>query len=113
MNKLASILNKTINILLIFFVVFLVLNEYYVVEFSTTLRNVIAFLTMILILISAMKELLTNKSGLSRFINGIILFCSIVGGVFAIISKQLNLFLYTCILFSVVYGFVDLVYKKA
>lgn len=113
MNKLASILNKTINILLIFFVVFLVLNEYYVVEFSATLRNVIAFLTMILILISAMKELLTNKSGLSRFINGVILFSSIVGGVFAIISKQLNLFLYTCILFSVVYGFVDLVYKKA
>ncbi|AYE34777.1 hypothetical protein [Clostridium septicum] len=113
MKKFAAILNKTINILLIFFVVFLILNEYYIVEFSKTLRNVFAFLTFILILISAMKELLTNKSGLSRFINGIILFCSIIGGVFSVISNQLNLFIYICILFSVSYGFIDLVYKKS
>lgn len=113
MDKFTSILNKLISILIIFFIVFLILNKYYIIHFSDTLKNVLSFLTIILILISSTREVITNKSGFSKFINCTILFCSIVGGVFAIINNQLNLFVYICIIFSLAYGVIDLVYKKA
>ncbi|GAB6169249.1 hypothetical protein JCM1393_17090 [Clostridium carnis] len=113
MNKFILIINKIINILLILFISFLILNEYYVIQFSDTLKNVFVFLTLILVLLSSTKEIITSSSGLSKFINCIILFCTIVGGVFSIVNKQLNIFIYICLLFSVTYGFVDLVYKKA
>ncbi|EJZ50506.1 MULTISPECIES: hypothetical protein [Clostridium] len=113
MNKFIMIINKIISILLIFFIVFIILNEYYVIEFSTTLKYVLYFLTLILILISSTKEIIVNKSGLSKFINCIILFSSIVGGVFSIVTNQINIFIYICILFSLIYGFIELVYKKA
>ncbi|MPM05687.1 hypothetical protein SDC9_51978 [bioreactor metagenome] len=113
MNKFLILINKIISILLIFFIVFIILNEYYIIEFSNTLKYVLYFLTLILILISSTKEIIVNKSGLSKFINCIILFSSIVGGVFSIVANQINIFIYICILFSLIYGFIELVYKKA
>lgn len=108
-----KIIDKILSIFLILFVVFLILNEYYVIQFSDTLKGVISFLTLILILIISMKELITNKSGLIRFINGVILFCTIVGGVFAIVNSSLNIFIYTSLLFALVSSLVSLVYKKS
>ena len=113
MNKFSMFINKIINILLVFFIVFIVLNQYYIIDFSTTLKYVLYFLTLILILISSTKELILGKSGLSKFINFLILFCFIIGGVFSIITKQINILIYICILFSLIHGFIDLIYKKA
>lgn len=108
-----KVIDKILSIFLIMFVVFLILNEYYVIQFSDTLKNVISFLTLILILIISMKELITNKSALIRFINGVILFCIIVGGVFAIVNSSLNIFIYASLLFALVSSLVSLVYKKS
>lgn len=108
-----KIIDKVLSIFLIIFVVFLILNSYYIIQFSDTLKSVLSFLTLILILMISMKELTLNKSGLIRFINGVILFCTIVGGVFAIINASLNLFIYASLLFSLVSCVVSLVYKKS
>lgn len=113
MNNLAMFINKIINILLVFFIVFIVLNQYYIIDFSTTLKYVLYFLTLILILISSTKELILGKSGLSKFINFLILFSFIIGGVFSILTNQINILIYICILFSLIHGFIDLIYKKA
>lgn len=107
-----KVIDKILSIFLIIFVVFLILNEYYVIQFSDILKDVISYLTLILILIISMKELITNKSGLIRFINGVILFCIIVGGVFAIVNSALNIFIYISLLFALVSSLVSLVYKK-
>lgn len=107
-----KIIDKVLSIFLVMFIVFLVLNEYYVIQFSDTLKNVLSFLTLILLLILSMKELVTNKSGLARFINGIILFCVIVGGVFAIVNESLNVFIYISLVFALAFSLISLVYKK-
>lgn len=107
-----KVIDKILSIFLIMFIVFLLLNEYYVIQFSDTLKNVLSFLTLILLLIISMKELVTNKSGIARFINGVILFCTIVGGVFAIVNTSLNIFIYASLLFAMVFSLISLVYKK-
>lgn len=107
-----KIIDKVLSIFLVMFIVFLVLNEYYVIQFSDTLKNVLSFLTLILLLIISMKELVTNKSGLARFINGIILFFIIVGGVFAIVNESLNVFVYISLIFALAFSLISLVYKK-
>jgi len=113
MNKFSIFINKIINIFLVFSIIFIILNQYYIIEFSDTLKYVLYFLTLILILISSTKEIIISKSGLTKFINCIILFSFILGGVFSIIANQINVFIYVCILFSFIHGFIDLVYKKA
>lgn len=105
--------SKILNISLIIVMTFLILNEYYVIEFSSKLRDILIFVGLILILIVALREILTSTSKFSKFINGVILLCTIIGGVGAIVTGQLNMFIYICIMFSLLYCFVDLVYKKA
>lgn len=107
------ILNRLLNISLIIIILFLILNEYYVIEFSSKLKDVFIFLSLILILITAIREILTSSSKLSKFVNGVILISTVIGGVGAIATGQLNLFIYICIMFSLIYCFIDLVYKKA
>lgn len=106
-------LNKSLNFSLIFVLIFLILNEYYVIEFSAKFKDVLIFVGLILILIISLREILTSSSKLSKFINGVTLLCTVIGGVFAIATGQLNMFIYICIMFSLLYCFVDLVYKKA
>lgn len=113
MNKFSIFINKIVNMLLVFFITFIVLNQYYIIEFSDTLKYILYFLTLILILVSSTKEILLGKSGLSKFISYIILFTFIVGGISSIISNEINIFIYICILFSLVHGFIDLIYKRA
>lgn len=107
------ILNRLLNISLIIIILFLILNEYYVIEFSSKLKDVFIFLSLILILITAIREILTSSSKLSKFVNGVILLSTVIGGVGSIATGQLNLFIYICIMFSLIYCFIDLVYKKA
>lgn len=107
-----KVIDKILGIFLIMLVVFLTLNEYYIIQFSDILKNVFSFLTLVLILMTSMKEVITNKSGIARLVNIIILFCTIVGGVFAIVNTTLNLFIYVSLLFSIVFSLISLVYKK-
>lgn len=110
---MSKALNKFLNICLMITLIFLILNEYYVIEFSMKLKEMLIFIGLILIIIISLREILTSTSKISKFINSITLLSTIIGGVFSIATGQLNLFIYICIMFSILYCFIDLVYKKA
>ena len=76
-------INKFMYILLILFITFLVLNEFYVIDFSTNLKNIFIFLTLILILLTSMKEILSGTNGFIKFLNVMTLLCTIIGGIFS------------------------------
>ena len=105
-------INKFMYILLIIFITFPVLNEFYVIDFSTNLRNIFIFLTLILILLTSMKEILSGKNGFIKFLNIITLLCTVVGGIFSIVNGQLNTFIYICLTFSLINGVIVLTYSK-
>lgn len=105
-------INKFMYILLIIFITFLVLNEFYVIDFSTNLRNIFIFLTLILILLTSMKEILSGKNGFIKFLNILTLLCTVVGGIFSIVKGQLNTFIYICLTFSLINGVIVLTYSK-
>ena len=86
MNKF---FNKFLNILLIILICLLLLNQYYIIRFSEDLRNVFAFLTISIIFLTSVKEVVVKNSGFTKFLSIIILFCTIVGGVFSILYKIL------------------------
>ena len=91
MNKFV---NNFINILLVVFITLL-------------------FLTLIMILFIANKEILTGKSNLIKFIN-IVTLCSIViGGILSVLNNQLNILIYICILFSLFQCLFELIQNKA
>ena len=110
MNKF---INRFLNILLIILITLLVLNQLYVIEFSSDLRNVFIFLTFIMILFTATKEILTGKSNFLKFINIVTLCSIIIGGVLSVINNQLNIFIYICILFSLFQCLFELIQNKA
>lgn len=113
MDKFIFVINKITSILLIFFIVLLALSQYSIIQISDTLKSVCYFLSLVLIILSSTRELFTTNSGFSKFISITILLSLLIGGVFAIINSGLNILLYLCILFSLIFGLVDLVYKKA
>ena len=102
-----------LNICLIVFITLLALNQFYVIDFSTNLRNVFIFLTLIIILFTATTQLLTGKSNFLKFISGVILVSVILGGVFYVLKDQLNIFVYICILFSLFQCLFELIQNKA
>ena len=104
---------KFLNILLVILICFLFLNQYYVVKFSDDLRNVFAFLTISIIFLISVKEIVLTSSGFTKFLSILILFCTIVGGIFTIISKEINFLIYICILSSLFQGLFQLIYSKA
>lgn len=110
MNKFV---NRLLNILLIVFITLLFLNQLYVIEFSIDLKNVFIFLSLIIILFIATKELLTGKSNFLKFINIVTLSSIIIGGVASVVTKQLNIFIYICILFSLFQCLFELIQNKA
>lgn len=113
MVKLKFLINKLISISLIFSIISLILNEYHIIEFSLTVKYILYFLTFILIIVSSTKEILINKSGLSKFINFVIIIAFSIGGILSISKNQINNLIYLCILFSLSYGFIEILYKKA
>ncbi|WP_300385623.1 hypothetical protein [Clostridium sp.] len=113
MVKLKFLVNRLISISLIFFIISLILNEYKIIEFSLSVKYTLYFLTFILIIVSSTKEIIINKSGLSKFINFVIIVAFLVGGVLSINKNQINNLIYLCILFSLSYGFIEILYKKA
>ncbi|WP_438571203.1 hypothetical protein [Clostridium sp.] len=113
MDKFIFVINKITSILLIFFIVLLALSQYSIIQISDTLKSICYFLSLVLIILSSTRELFTTNSGFSKFISISILLSSLIGGIFAIINSELNIFIYICILFSLIFGLIDLVYKKA
>ena len=75
-----SIFNKFINVMLILLLVILILNRYYVIEFNVTLRNIFIYLSLIIILLTSIKEALEG-SGFNKFLGIIIILLAIVGGI--------------------------------
>ena len=110
MNKF---INRFLNILLIVFITLLFLNQLYVIEFSTDLKKIFIFLTFIMILFVATKEILTGKSNFLKFINIVTLSSIIIGGVASVVTKQLNILIYICILFSLFQCLFELIQNKA
>lgn len=110
MNKF---FNRFLSLLLIVLITLLLLNQLYVVDFSIDTKNVFIFLTLAIILLTSFKEILIGKSGFLKFLSIVTLICTIIGGVFSVISKQINLLIYICILFSLFQGFFDLIQNKA
>lgn len=112
MKKLNYFISRFFDIILIVLITGLALDEYNIIKFSSVLQSVIFFLTFILILICATKEIILNKSILSKFVNFTILCCGIIGGITSIMVTQINYVIYVGIFMALIYGFVDLVYKK-
>lgn len=110
MNKF---IDRFLNILLIVFITLLILNQFFVIEFSIDLRNVFIFLTLIIILFCSIKEILIGKSGFLKFVSIVTLLCTIIGGVFSVLTKQLNILVYICVLFSVFQCLFELIQNKA
>lgn len=110
MNKF---INTLLNILLIVFITLLILNQFYVIEFSIDLKNVFIFLALTIILFCSTKEIFIGKSGFLKFISIVTLLCTIIGGVFSVLTKQLNILVYICILFSVFQCLFELIQNKA
>ena len=110
MNKF---INGFLNILLIVFITLLLLNQLYLIEFSTDLKKIFIFLTFIMILFVATKEILTGKSNFLKFINIVTLCSIIIGGVLSVLNNQLNIFIYICILFSLFQCLFELIQNKA
>lgn len=109
---MTQLFNKLFNILLIILITFLVLHEYYIIEFSTSLRNVFLFLTLVFIILTSIKDIIAGKSGFSKFIAIIILFTVIVGGTLSVLNSTLNIFIYICLFFTMLQCFIDLIYNK-
>ena len=78
MNKF---LNGFLNICLIVFIILLVLNQLYIIDFSLNLRNIFIFLTLIIILLTATTQILIGKSNFLKFISSVILITIILGGI--------------------------------
>ena len=110
---MTKFINKFLNILLIVFITLLLLNQLYVIEFSTDLKKIFIFLTFIMILFVAIKEILTGKSNFLKFINIVTLCSIIIGGVLSVLNNQLNIFIYICILFSLFQCLFELIQNKA
>ncbi|MEG1003529.1 hypothetical protein [Clostridium sp.] len=110
MNKY---LQKTISLLLVVLITLLTFNHYKIIVFSNTLNDVFSFLTLALILISSVNVINASKSGLNKFINYIILITALLGGILLIINYKTNIVTYICLIFTVVYAVMDMMYKKA
>ncbi len=110
MNKY---IQKIISLSLIILIFLLSLNHFKIIEFSKILKESFSFITLILIIISSISVVNSKKPGIYKFINYIILITAILGGILVIIYSKLNLSVYLCILFTLIYALIDILYKKA
>ncbi|MBM7835787.1 hypothetical protein [Clostridium sardiniense] len=110
MNKY---IEKLISLLLVVLILLLTFNHFKIIQFSKVLKDSFSFLTLILIIISSVTVINGKKSGIYKFINYIILISAILGGIYVIINSKLNLSVYICLLFTLSYAIVDMLYKKA
>ncbi|AQM59885.1 hypothetical protein I3900191A7_04990 [Clostridium baratii] len=106
-------IQKVISLLLVILITLLTFNHYKILVYSNTLQDVFSFLTLALILISSVNVINISKSGLNKFINYIILISAVTGGILLIIDYKTKIVVYICLLFTIVYAIMDMLYKKA
>ncbi|AIY83094.1 MAG: hypothetical protein KIB43_00500 [Clostridium baratii] len=106
-------IQKVISLLLVILITLLTFNHYKILVYSNTLKDVFSFLTLALILVSSVNVINMSKSGLNKFINYIILISAIIGGILLIIDYKTKIVVYVCLLFTIVYAIMDMLYKKA
>ena len=104
-------IQKVISLLLVILIT--LFNHYKILVYSNTLQDVFSFLTLALILISSVNVINISKSGLNKFINYIILISAVTGGILLIIDYKTKIVVYICLLFTIVYAIMDMLYKKA
>ena len=104
-------ISKICSFILLFLLLVLALNQFQIMNYSNTLKNIFYLLTMILIMFSSVLTLLTNKSGMFKFLSVIIMLSLIAGGILSIITPGLNISLYICIVLSAIYSMIDMFYK--
>ncbi|WP_024613264.1 hypothetical protein [Clostridium sp. Ade.TY] len=108
-----SQVQKVISLLLIIFITLLTFDYFKIIVFSNILKEALSFLTLSLILISSVSVITGKKAGMHKFINYVILFAAILGGLLLIYKSKTNFLIYICLLFTIVYAIVDMLYKKA
>lgn len=104
-------ISKICSFLLLFLLSALILNEFKVMNYSSDLKKVFYFLTLILIMFSSVTTLLTNKSGFFKFVSVVIMLALVAGGILSILKPGLNISLYVCLILTVVYSLIDMFYK--
>ena len=110
MNKY---IEKLISLLLVVLILLLAFNHFNVIQFSEVLRHSFSFITFILVIISSFSVINGRKPVAYKVVNYIILISAIIGGIYAIINSKLNISIYICLLFSIAYAIVDMLYKRA
>ncbi|MDO5039489.1 hypothetical protein [Clostridium sp.] len=108
-----SQIQKVISLLLIIFITLLTFDYFKIIEFSSILRESLSFLTLSLILISSVSVITGKKAGMHKFINYVILTTTLFGGLLLIYQSKVNFLICICLLFTIVYAIVDMLYKKA
>lgn len=106
-------LNKICSFFLLFLLALLALNEFQIMNYSTDLKKIFYFLTLVLTMFTSVTTLLTNKSGFFKFISFVIISALIIGGVTLILKPGLNLSLYICLILTVISSLIDMFYKAA
>lgn len=105
--------SKICSFFLLFLFAVLALNEFKIMTYSESLKNIFYFLTLIFIMFSSVTTLITNKSGFFKFVSILIMLALVIGGILSILKPGLNIALYVCILLTAIYSLVDMFYKTA
>ncbi|MGL4774492.1 MAG: hypothetical protein ACRC2K_13105 [Clostridium sp.] len=105
-------LKKFVSLCLILLISILIMDQFKILEFSNTSRDIFIFLTLICIVISSFSVILTSSSKINKFINYIIFLSTIAGGVIFIMQPKINVFILICLGTSFLYSLSDMLYKK-
>ena len=98
---------------LIICIVFLILNEFYVIDFSNTTKSILIFITLSFILLTSLNEALLGINKFTKIINSLNLICALLGGVLSIYKSELNPLIYLCLILSLTNSAIVLTYSKA
>ena len=98
---------------LIICIVFLILNEFYVIDFSNTTKGIFIFITLSFILLTSLNEALLGINKFTKIINSLNLICALFGGVLSIYKGELNPLIYLCLILSLTNSAIVLTYSKA
>lgn len=109
MNKY---IQKFVSLVLIIAISLLVLNELKIIVFTTQIKEILSFVTIVLMVFSSTTVICSNNSGIHKFINYLILLSVITGVIFMIIQKKLNVIIYASLILSVIYALLDMIYSK-
>lgn len=106
-------IEKLFTIFLIILILLLLLNEFYIIQFSKILKDIFSYITLVLIIFSSTKEMVSGKSGFNKFFNLFIFLSIFIGGIVTILNKQFNLLIYLALICSICYSIVNLIFKKS